>query len=85
MQPKPFVFHLTPGEMAELQSPVGAGGQQTFHTMLLDQLAVGAGDIALDDSQLGQLIRYMTQYGHGGFQTRLRNAFSRSLRELLGF
>lgn len=40
-------------------------------------------EVSLTDSELGELIRYMTQYGEGGFQGRLRRAFLRSVYELL--
>lgn len=81
--PRPIVFTLTDEEAAYLLVPVGDGGQQTFHEGLLAQLQSGNRAVAFTDDQLGKLIRYMTQYGPGGFQGRLRKAFRRSLLELL--
>jgi len=81
--PKPIVLILTQAEAAELLTPVGTGGQQTFHQGLIAQLQSGNLAVAFDNEQMGKLIRYMTQYGPGGFQSRLRKAFRRSLQELL--
>ncbi len=80
--PRPIVLTLTEEEAAELLAPVGQGGQQNFHAGILSQLQNGNRAIAFNDDQLGKLIRYMTQYGPGGFQSRLRKAFLRPLREL---
>jgi len=80
---RPIVLTLTSDEAAELLAPVGAGGQQTFHQGIIGQLQNGNLVLAFNDDQLGKLIRYMTQYGPGGFQSRLRKAFRRSLLELL--
>ena len=80
---KPVVLVLTAGEAADLLVPVGAGGQQGFQQQLIAQLQGGNLSITFDDDQLGKLIRYMTQYGPGGFQGRLRKTFRRSLLELL--
>jgi hypothetical protein len=82
-QPKPFTFTLTDPEIAELTGPVGEGGHQSLHRRLLDELANGP-TVTFDDAELGELIRYMTQYGSGGFQGRLYRAFIRSLKEQLG-
>ena len=80
---KPVTLVLTADEAADLLAPVGAGGQQGFQQQLIAQLQAGSLTMAFDDDQLGKLIRYMTQYGPGGFQGRLRKAFRRSLLELL--
>jgi hypothetical protein len=80
--PKPFVFTLAPEEVAEISVPSGEGGHQGFHEMIRDQLNQTGNTVTLNDAQFGQLVRYMTQYGSGGFQSRLRRAFSRSIREL---
>jgi hypothetical protein len=80
--PKPFVFQLTQAEVAELTDPVGEGGHQSLHRRLLSELAKG-NTVTFDDAELGELIRYMTQYGTGGFQGRLYRAFIRSLTEQL--
>ena len=80
---KPIAITLTASEAAEILTPIGGGGQQNFQQGLIDQLQGGNLVIMLDDDQMGKLIRYMTQYGPGGFQTRLRKAFGRSLLTLL--
>ena len=81
-----FEFVLEPDEAAYItQTPVaGQGGLQAFQRKLQEQLASG-NTIRLDNLGVGRLIRYITQYHDGGFQGRLRNAFERSLRDLLGF
>lgn len=83
--PKPFVFTLTPEEALEITEARGAGGHQTLHRRLVAELARGDRTILFTDAQLGELIRYMTRYGSGGFQDRLRKAFDRSLKELMGW
>jgi hypothetical protein len=81
-----FEFTLNPDEMAFITHTAiaGKGGLQTLQRKLRDQLAQGD-VVRFDNVGLGQLIRYISQYRDGGFQRRLRNAFERSLRELLGF
>ena len=81
---RPIPISLTHDEADVLKAPVGAGGQQGFHQMIVNQLQGGNLVVMLDDDELGKLIRYMTQYGQGGFQGRLRKAFQRPLRGLLG-
>lgn len=82
----PFEFTLRPDEAAYItQTPVnGKGGLQSFQRRLQTQLA-GGSVVRLDYAGLGRLIRYMFLPPGGGFQDRLRHAFERSLRELLGF
>jgi hypothetical protein len=82
-EPRPFSFELRPDEIAELRHPVGAGGYQNLQQRILEQLDSGS-TVTLNDQQLGELLRYMTQYQGGGFQGHLRAAFSRSLKEQLG-
>jgi hypothetical protein len=82
--PKPFTFTLLPVERDQIEGAVGGGGQQTLHRRLTKQLADGNLTIELDDQALGELIRYMTRYGSGGFQTRLRRAFGRNFFDLFG-
>ncbi len=83
--PRPFRFQLTPGEANAIRGAVGSGGQQTLHRRIVAELNANNGAVTFNDEELGILIRYMTQYGPGGFQDRLRKAFSRELRALLGF
>ena len=80
----PFHFILTQGEIDQIRNAVGSGGQQTLHRRIVSELDLNNGAVTFDDEQLGTLIRYMTQYGPGGFQGRLRAAFIRSLKELQG-
>jgi hypothetical protein len=80
---RPITLTLTPDEAAELLAPAGDGGQQVFHQTIINQLQNGNLAVAFNDDQIGKLFRYMTQYGRGGFQSRLRKAFRRPLLELL--
>jgi hypothetical protein len=84
---EPFSFDLTPDEIAAITTtPVaGKGGLQSLQKRLREQLAVGS-TVQFNNADLGQLIRYMTRYpSGGGFQNRLREAFDRSLKTLLGY
>jgi hypothetical protein len=83
-QPRAFEFTLTPEEALIITNARGQGGQQTLHRRLVEQLASGNLTVQLDDRRFGELIRYMTRYGSGGFQGRLRDAFSRVLGDMLG-
>ena len=82
---KPFVFVLTQTEADEIRNAAGEGGHQGLQRRLVEQLDAEDLTIRLDDAGLGEVIRYRTQYQGGGFQSRLRAAFSRSLRAQLGF
>ena len=81
--PKPFTFTLDPAEIAEMLAPSGQGGHQSLHKRIRAALALGP-TVTFDDEQLGELIRYMSQYGSGGFQGRLRKAFIRSVASQIG-
>ena len=81
--PRPFVISLSDLEADALLEPSGEGGHQTLHEQLRAQLANGNRTVTLDDGELGKIIRYMTQYGSGGFQGRLKRAFRRPLLELM--
>ena len=80
--PKPFVFTLENSEVEWIKGAAGSGGHQTLHRRLVKELQSG-NQVTFTDEQLGELVRYMTRYGSGGFQGRLRKAFGRSVRELL--
>jgi len=80
---RPITITLTADEAAEILTPVGSGGQQSFQKELISQLQGGNLVISLNDEQVGKLFRYMTQYGRGGFQGRLQKAFRRPMRDLL--
>lgn len=79
---KPFVLTLNTDEIALLRQPAGSGGHQSLHRRLNEQLSQGD-SLILDDAEIGQVLRYMSQYGSGGFQGRLREALIRPLREVL--
>jgi hypothetical protein len=81
--PRPIMLTLTADEAMELLAPAGEGGQQIFQQQIINQLQGGNLVVAFDDDQLGKLIRYMTQYGRGGFQGRLQKAFRRPLLKLI--
>ena len=76
---EPFVFELWPAEVAIIKDTVvsGKGGLQSLQKRLQAQLEQG-NTVSFDNAGLGQLIRYMTSYGEGSFETRLRRAFARS-------
>lgn len=80
---KPLVFRLKPEEALLITEAKGVGGQQALHRRLVAELARGNLAISFNDRQLGELIRYMTRYGSGGFQSRLQQAFRRELGNLL--
>jgi hypothetical protein len=79
----PFVFVLTKEEIDAIGEPVGEGGQQDFRQMLLDQLADEQQTVTLGDEDFARLVRLITR-GQGGHQNRMRRAFIRSIREMLG-
>ena len=81
-EPKSFVFDLTPEGASEITDAEGTGGHQELHRRLTQELELKH-QVSFDDQQLGELIRYMTRYGSGGFQSRLKRAFRRPLKELL--
>jgi hypothetical protein len=80
---RPIEVTLTEHEAAELLEPAGEGGHQGLHEQIRAQLDHGNRTLRLGDDLLGKIIRYMTQYGSGGFQGRLRRAFQRPLVQLL--
>ena len=81
--PRPFKFSLNATEIAEMEAPSGQGGHQNLHARIRAELGNGP-DVTFNDEEMGELIRYMTQYGSGGFQGRLRRAFLRSLCDQIG-
>lgn len=81
---KLFVFELQSAEIHQITETDlnGQGGLQDLQKRLKAELAVGT-SVTFTDAQLGQLVRYMTRYGGGGFETRLYRAFARSIYDLL--
>lgn len=91
---KKFSLTLTPAEASEIKNPPlsSVGGRQQLERSLYGQLQTTPHQVSLDDKGLGKLLRYMSQYdganppaGGGGLQGRLYRAFSRSLKNKLGF
>ena len=83
----PTVFHLTREEALALTDPPGNGGYQEFERRIHHQLfGVGqfTGIVTLEAENFVRLVRYLGGYGDGGFQSRLRRAFTRSLCEMIG-
>lgn len=81
---KPFVFVLKEAEIQWITETEakGIGGLQDLQRRLQAQLSQGP-SVTFTDAELGQLIRYMTRYGGGGFEDRLFRAFSDSIYGLL--
>ena len=79
----PFVFVLWPDEIALITQIdiVGSGGLQSLLRKIRTQLET-SNTVEFDNAGLGQLIRYATRIGGGGFETRLRRAFARSFLDL---
>jgi hypothetical protein len=80
---EPFRFILLPAEIAQITGAeiVGSGGLQSLLRKVRSQVEQGD-TVEFDNAGLGQLIRYMTRIGGGGFETRLRRAFARSFLDL---
>ena len=83
---EPFVFTLWPAEIEQIveKEVKGAGGLQSLLRKLQEELSHG-NTVSFDNAGLGQLIRYMTKMGNGGFEGRLRRAFVRSIFDLFTF
>ena len=81
---KPFVFELQEPEIQQITETEvnGQGGLQELQNRLKAQLKEGP-SVTFTDAEFGQLVRYMTRYGGGGFEARLYRAFSRSIYDLL--
>ncbi len=81
---KPFVFELEEPEIQQITETEvnGQGGLQELQKRLKAQLEKGP-SVTFTDAEFGQLVRYMTRYGGGGFEARLHRAFSRSIYDLL--
>ena len=78
---------LTIGELDELRkTPVDSardGGFQNFLVQLQYRIDEDTGELDLDDEDLSKIRRYAFHYKNGGWQTRLKNIFSRTLGENL--
>jgi|GEM_PF-6652139 len=75
-------FQLNAAEMAALNRAVnGKGGFQTLTIALQGQLQPN-GSIQVKDAQLGSILRCIG-YTTGGFESRFRRAFGRSIQEII--
>jgi len=74
---------LTIGELEELkkQAPSSAsdGGYQNFLVKLQYRVDDESGELELDDEDMSKIHRYAFEYKNGGWQTRLKKIFSRTL------
>lgn len=86
-KPKPFVFNLNEEEANYIlgTSITGNGGRQSFQAKLSKKLMNGNRKLEFTDEQFGKLCRYMSSYGNGGAQERLRNAFNRHIKSLMNY
>ena len=76
-------FTLNTTEKAELDTiAVGDGGFQTLIRRLQDSLNPGTGEIHVSTEDVARLRAYCNNYGAGGWQARLKRAFSRVIEEL---
>jgi hypothetical protein len=80
---RPISITLTAEQAAEIMDPEGVGGQQDLAIAVREQLQGGNLTIELSHPLPGKLVRYMTSYGPGGFQDRLRWAFRAPLIKML--
>jgi len=76
-----ITFILNEEEIKELKKDhKGQGGFQDF----LDVFDEASKTIKLNDEKLGKIIRYIGNYGKGGFQSSYKKIFLRSIKSLLG-
>ena len=82
-------IRLTLGEsdMLRQQDPKTAtrGGFQAFLVELGRRISDPSNEIELDDRDLERINRYATQYGGGGYETRMFKIFGRTLGENFGW
>jgi len=75
-------FELNAAEQAVLNAPiVGQGGFQTLGRRLQGELKPD-GSILIVDADLGAIVRCIG-YSTGGFESRFRSAFGRSIKGAL--
>lgn len=79
---------LQPEEIAEIdkQDPATAsdGGFQGLMVSLQNRINRATNELHLTDQDLQRIPRYAFDYHNGGWETRLQNAFSRTLGPTLG-
>lgn len=80
---------LTYGELKLLlhQDPktAGGGGFQSYLVQLGYRVDDDSGELELDDEDLAKINRYATNYGPGGYETRMFKIFGRTLGEHFGW
>jgi hypothetical protein len=80
---------LTYGELKLLlkQDPesAGGGGFQNYLVQLGYRVDDESGELELDSEELSKITKYATEYGEGGFQSRIRKIFGRTLGQPLGW
>jgi len=80
---------LTYGELKELlrQNPNTSndGGFQNYLVQLGYRVDDSSGELELSDEDLSKINKYATQYGPGGFQSRIYKIFRRTLAQSLGW
>jgi hypothetical protein len=80
---------LTFGELKELlrqdPSSAGGGGFQNFLVQLGYRVDDTSGELELDNEDLNRISKYVTDYGTGGYQSRILKVFGRTLGESLGW
>jgi hypothetical protein len=78
---------LTVGELEELRkeppSNAKKGGFQNFLVKLRYRIDDESGELELDTEDLNRIHRYAFDYKNGGWQTRLKKIFSRTLGDNL--
>lgn len=84
-----ITISLHPWETKHLaEAEKDAGGFRAFQAELegATTTATDRATLVLDDRMLGALLRHMSYGGRegGGYQGRLRKAFSRSIRQMIG-
>ena len=65
-------------------SSKAGGGWQSLLVRLQEKLDSNSGQLDLDERDLDQIQRFALDYKRGGWESRLRGVFQRSLGENLG-
>ncbi|MCG4261377.1 hypothetical protein K6W36_12455 [Acetobacter senegalensis] len=81
-QSRLILFRLRPDETEYLREQLGVGGFQQKFFAETSRLDLRTGEIALNDAELGKIVRYCS-YGPGGFQSVLKKIFLRSIEDML--
>ena len=77
------VIQLNSNEIAELMAPInGVGGWQSLCATLQKQFDKSKGEISLSPALRARIHHYFHSYGVGGYQTRVKHVFRRTLPHL---